>query len=84
MNLFDFNSTWMIQFVLPYNIGYTVNVNVKESFLYLRIMFNGSSTTRLTTSTPHLDVCSFYRNVRDGDVTPQDILVLVGAINALL
>lgn len=84
VNLFDFNSTWMIQFVLPYNIGYTVNVNVKESFLYLRIMFNGSSTTRLTTSTPHLDVCSFYRNVRDGDVTPQDILVLVGAINALL
>lgn len=84
MNWFDFTSTWIIQFVLPYNIGYTVNVNVKESFLYLRIMFNGSSTTRLNTSTPHLDVCSFYRNVRDGDVTPQDILVLVGAINALL
>ena len=47
-------------------------------------MFHGSSTTRLNTSTPHLDVCSFYRNVRDGDVAPQDILVLVGAINALL
>lgn len=86
MSLFYFTSTWITKFVLPYNIGCTVNVNVKESFLYLRFMFkiNGSLTTRLNISTPHLDVCGFYRNARDGDVAPQDILVLVGAINALL
>ena len=44
-------------------------------------MLNASSATRFNISS--FDVCQFFRKTRETDVSPQDILHLVAAINAL-